>query len=61
MRNKRGKKGLMIIKLDLHKAYDSVDWDFLELTLRDFGFPQNLISLILYSLKGSSISVLWNG
>ncbi|XP_019167697.1 PREDICTED: uncharacterized protein LOC109163410 [Ipomoea nil] len=61
MRLKKGKKGLMAIKLDLHKAYDSIDWEFLESTLVDFGFPQNLISLIMFSVRESSISLLWNG
>ena len=34
MRRKKGQKGLMLLKLDLEKAYDRVRWDFLEDTLR---------------------------
>lgn len=51
----------MVIKLGLHKAYDSLDWGFLKNTLEDFGFPESLIRLIMFSLKESSITVLWNG
>ncbi|XP_019181390.1 PREDICTED: uncharacterized protein LOC109176414 [Ipomoea nil] len=61
MRNKKGKKGSLVMKVDLHKAYDSIDWGFLEHTLQDFGFPRQLISLVLFSLKESTIGILWNG
>ncbi|XP_019163545.1 PREDICTED: uncharacterized protein LOC109159892 [Ipomoea nil] len=61
MRKKKGKKGSLVMKIDLHKAYDSIDWSFLKHTLQDFGFPTQLISLILFSLKESSIGILWNG
>nr|GMD68515.1 LINE-type retrotransposon LIb DNA [Ipomoea batatas] len=53
MNTNKGKKGLMILKVDLHKAYDSVSWTFLETTLVDFGFPRRLINLILFSLRES--------
>ncbi|XP_019188879.1 PREDICTED: uncharacterized protein LOC109183149 [Ipomoea nil] len=61
MRLKKGKKGLMAVKIDLHKAYDSIDWDFLESTLVAFKFPRNLIQLIMFSIANNSISLLWNG
>ncbi|XP_019163505.1 PREDICTED: uncharacterized protein LOC109159849 [Ipomoea nil] len=61
MHKKRGRKGIMVIKIDLHKAYDSVDWGFLDNTLDGFGFPRKLINLIMFSLKESDISILWNG
>ncbi|XP_031091044.1 uncharacterized protein LOC115996040 [Ipomoea triloba] len=61
MHRKQGSKGLMVIKVDLHKAYDSVDWSFLERTLAGFNFPRGLIDLIMYSLRESDIFILWNG
>nr|AIK35195.1 LINE-type retrotransposon LIb DNA [Ipomoea batatas] len=61
MNTKRGKKGSMIVKIDLQKAYDSVSWSFLEKTLDSFGFPRQIIELLLFSLRESDISVLWNG
>ncbi|XP_019159704.1 PREDICTED: uncharacterized protein LOC109156318 [Ipomoea nil] len=59
--HKKGKKGSLVMKIDLHKAYDSIDWGFLDTVLTDFGFPKRLINLVLFSLKESSISILWNG
>lgn len=30
MRHKKNKKGEIVVKIDLEKAYDQVDWNFLE-------------------------------
>lgn len=51
----------MLFKLDLEKAYDRVDWSFLEGTLRDFGFPVPIIGLIMHCVSSSSLSLIWNG
>lgn len=61
MNRKKGKKGNMVIKIDLHKVCDNLNWGFLEKNLKDFGFLNLLIRLILFFLKESSIMVLWNG
>jgi len=57
----RAKKGSIAFKIDLEKAYDRLNWDFLELTLHDFGFPPATISLIMSCVRSSNLSVLWNG
>lgn len=61
MNRKKGKKGFMIMEIDLQKAYDSLDWGFLESILLACNFPTPLVNLIMFSLKESRISVLWNG
>lgn len=35
---KKHKKGALIMKLDFHKAYDLVSWDFVDLVLERMGF-----------------------
>jgi len=58
---KKGKKGLILFKVDFEKAYDRVDWDFLRLTLTDFGFPLSIINLIVSCITSPSFSFNWNG
>lgn len=38
LQHKRGKTSYMIVKIDLEKAYDKIEWPFLLSTLRDFNF-----------------------
>lgn len=61
MRRKKGKKGWMLLKLDLEKAYDRIRWDFLEDTLIAAQLPQNWRDWIMTCVKGPSMTVLWNG
>lgn len=60
-RSKSKKKGDMVLKLDLEKAYDRVDWDFLRETMILFGFPGPTVALILHGIRSSHVSLLWNG
>ncbi|KAG8368848.1 hypothetical protein BUALT_Bualt15G0089400 [Buddleja alternifolia] len=55
------KKGSMLIKLDLEKAYDKVRWDFLTQTLQDFHFPEKLVNLIMSCVESAHLQILWNG
>jgi hypothetical protein len=40
----RGKKGDVPLKLDISKAYDRIDWEYLRDVLTTMGFSQKWIS-----------------
>ena len=61
MRRKKGRKGWMLLKLDLEKPYDRVRWDFLEDTLKAARLPGAWVQWIMQCVTGPSMSVLWNG
>lgn len=60
--NKASKKNKSIaLKIDLSKAFDSLEWSSIRETLEWFNFPTKFISLIMSCITSASISVLWNG
>ena len=61
MHKSKEKKATLAFKLDLEKVYDSVSWEFLERTLKDFGIPESVINLIMNCVRSSSLSILWYG
>ncbi|GJZ25345.1 RNA-directed DNA polymerase, eukaryota [Tanacetum coccineum] len=58
---KAKKKQALIFKVDFEKAFDSVRWDFLDETLRKFGFGDKWCNWIQCCLKSSRGSILVNG
>lgn len=61
MRNKQGKKGLMILKIDLEKAYGRLNWDFIRHTLKDVGMNFEWVRNIMACEESPKLKVLWNG
>ena len=50
-----------MIKLDFQKAYDSVNWAFLELAMVKLGFGRKWIGWIMNCVTSASMSILLNG
>lgn len=61
MDSKKGRMGFMAIKVDLEKAYDRLEWNFIHKVLRAFHFPNQMIKLIMSCISTRSISILLNG
>lgn len=57
----KGKEGSMVLKLDISKAYDRIEWMFLEAMMRKMSFGDKWIILIMRCISSVSYSVLING
>ncbi|XP_059446647.1 uncharacterized protein LOC132178216 [Corylus avellana] len=56
-----GKKGFMAVKLDMSKAYNRVELNFLEAVMHRMGFHDRWIGLIMMCVKSVQYSILVNG
>ncbi|CAJ2654248.1 unnamed protein product [Trifolium pratense] len=61
MARMKGNKMFMSIKIDLEKAYDRLNWNFVENCLIECKFPHNLINIIKHCISSPSFKILWNG
>jgi ribonuclease HI len=61
IQRKKGRIGQFILKLDLEKAYDRLEWDFIREVLVFFKFPTTVVNLVLECVSTSSFSILVNG
>ena len=51
----------IMLKLNMEKAYDRVEWPFLLFMLRNFGFREQVIDVIFRVVSNNWFSVLING
>lgn len=61
MRKKKGENGLMVIKIDLEKAYDRLSWDFIRDTMVKVGLRSDWIRNIMACVESTRLSILWDG
>ncbi|XP_074314415.1 uncharacterized protein LOC141649629 [Silene latifolia] len=61
MKNSRSAEGFMAIKLDMAKAYDRIEWGFLERVLVVMGFDRSWTDRVMACVTTVSLSVLING
>ena len=52
---------MVAIKVDLQKAYDRLNWNFLEDNLNEIGLLNKLIPTIMACVSLCYTKVLWNG
>ncbi|XP_057444875.1 uncharacterized protein LOC130737123 [Lotus japonicus] len=56
-----GRNGMMALKLDMSKAYDRVEWPFLQGVLQKMRFPPSWVSLIMSCVTTVRFSIMLNG
>ncbi|XP_074314107.1 uncharacterized protein LOC141649312 [Silene latifolia] len=50
-----------LMKVDLRKAYDSIEWIFVEQMMKALNFPPKLIGLVMQCVTSTSYSIALNG
>lgn len=62
LKNRRyGKTGWVALKLDMAKAFDRIEWAYLEAVLRMFGFDEQWIRWVMACVTTVSFATIING
>lgn len=61
LRKRKGCSAGFVLKVDLEKAYDRIEWSFLREVLRFSGFNDGFQRLIMTLVSSTVLAVCWNG
>lgn len=61
LKHMSGRRGRMMIKINLEKAYDRLEWHFIKETLLYVGLPHAMVDIIMECISKESCWLLWNG
>ena len=61
LQRKKGKSGACVVKLDMAKTYDRVEWEYLRKIMLKLGFHDTFVSLIMKCVRSVSMSIRVNG
>lgn len=61
LKMKKGTGGFMALKLDFNKAYDGVEWDFVEALMNKMGFHATWVNWVMQCISNVKFTIMVNG
>ena len=61
LKRMKGGTGFLAAKLDMSKAYDHIEWSYLEKVMDSIGFSSRWIQLVMECVRSVSYSIVVNG
>lgn len=60
IKRKQGQTGLCVVKVDMHKAYDRVEWCYLERRMIKLGFDQRWVQQVMACVTSLQYNIRFN-